>query len=31
MVIKGKSWGWGGEKLGGWDYHIHTPIYKIDK
>ena len=21
----------GGDKLGGWDYHIHNTIYNIDK
>ena len=30
MVPKGDSGG-GGNKLGVWDKHIHTTIYKIDK
>ena len=30
MVTKGDSGG-GGDKLGVWDQHIHTTIYKIDK
>ena len=29
MVTKGKMC-WGMDKLGGWDRHIHTTIYKID-
>ena len=29
-VTKGRS-GWGRDKLGGWEYQIHTTIYKIDK
>ena len=29
MVTKGKS-GSGGDKLGAWDSHTHTTIYKID-
>ena len=30
MVTKGDSQGPGGDKLGVWDKHIHTTIYKID-
>ena len=29
MVTKGETWG--GHKLGGWDRHIHTTIYKVDR
>ena len=31
MVTKGDSQGPGGDKLGVWDKHIHTTIYKIGK
>ena len=32
MVTKGEGgWGGGRDKLGGWEYHIHTTMYKIDK
>ena len=27
MVIKGKRWG---DKLGVWDRHVHTAIFKIN-
>ena len=30
MTTKGEREG-GRDKLVGWDYHIHTTIYKIDK
>ena len=31
MVTKGERWWWGGYKLGGWDLHINTTIYEIDR
>ena len=31
MVTKGGSRCGGGGKLGVWDEHIHTTMYKIDK
>ena len=30
MVTKGERWGVG-DKLGVWDYNIHSTIYQIDK
>ena len=30
MVTKGGKQGWGRDKLGDWDWQIHTTIYKID-
>ena len=26
---QGVRWGWGRDKLGDWDGHIHTTMYKI--
>ena len=26
-----RGWGWGMDKLGGWDQQIQSTIYKIDK
>ena len=29
-LLPGDKWGRGRDKLGDWDWHIHTIIYKID-
>ena len=30
MFTKGETWGGRRDKLGAWDEHIHTTIFKID-